>query len=96
MNWTWWPCPTEKFDQLTMPVALDCVTVRLVGDVLPIETLPLATVPPVGSDCAAAGWAQPRPHKIAIVLAEARKSLVNDLMADGRKDVDEIIEPPSA
>jgi hypothetical protein len=81
-----------------MPVRLDCVTVRLVGDVEPIATLPLATVPPVGSDCAINGWAQPRPHNSAIVLTEARKSLVHDLMADVRRqDVDEtIIEPPSA
>jgi len=29
--------------------------VRLVGEVEPIATLPLATVPPVGSDCAIEG-----------------------------------------
>jgi hypothetical protein len=80
-----------------MPVALDWVTVRLVGDVEPMATLPLATVPPVGSDCAIDGCAQPKPHNSAITLTEARNSLVHDLMADERHDVDEtIIEPPSA
>ena len=74
-----------------MPVRLDWLTVRLVGDVEPIETFPLATVPPVGSDCAIDGCAQPRPHKSAIKLTEARNSLVHDLMADERPDVDETI-----
>lgn len=80
-----------------MPVELDWLIVRLVGDVALIETFPLATVPPVGSDCAIDGCAQPRPHKSAITLTEARKSLVNDVMADEKPDVEEtIIEPPSA
>ena len=80
-----------------MPVELDWVTVRLVGDVAPIETFPLATVPPVGSDCAIDGCAQPRPHNSAIKLTEVRNSLVHDLMSGERHDVDEtIIEPPSA
>ena len=69
-----------------MPVRLDWLIVRLVGDVALIETFPLATVPPVGSDCANDGCAQPRPHKSATKLTEARSSL-----ADGRPDVDETI-----
>ena len=64
---------------------------RLVGEVELIETFPLATVPPVGSDCAIDGCAQPRPHKSAIRLTEVRKSLVNDVMADEKPDVDETI-----
>jgi hypothetical protein len=48
------PCPIEKLDQLTMPVRLDWLIVRLVGDVELIATLPLTTVPPPGSDCAIA------------------------------------------
>jgi hypothetical protein len=64
------PCPIEKLDQLTMPVRLDWVTVRLVGDVEPIATFPLATVPPLGSDCAIDGCAQPRPHSSAMELTE--------------------------
>ena len=91
LNWTWWPCPTEKLDQLTMPVALDWVTVRPVGDVEPIATFPLTTVPPVGSDCAIDGCAQPRPHKSAIRLTEARNSLLRELMADEKPNVDETI-----
>ena len=74
-----------------MPVELDWVTVRLVGDVEPIETFPLATVPPVGSDCAIVACAQPRPHKSAIRLTEARNSLLHDFTLDGRPDVDETI-----
>jgi hypothetical protein len=91
------PCPIEKLDQLTIPVRLDWLIVRLVGDVELIETFPLATVPPVGRDCANDGCAQPRPHRSAIRLTEARKSLVNDVVADEKPDVEEtIIEPPSA
>ena len=74
-----------------MPVRLDWLIVRLVGDVELIETLPLATVPPVGRDCAIDGCAQPRPHRSAIRLTEARNSLVHDLMAGERHDVDETI-----
>ena len=77
---------------MTIPVALDWVTVRLVGDVEPIETLPLATVPPVGRDCAIDGCGQPRPNKSAIKLTEARNSRVHDLMFDERSDVDETIK----
>ena len=33
------PCPTEKLDQLTMPVRLDWLIVRLVGEVEPIESV---------------------------------------------------------
>jgi len=80
-----------------MPVALDCVTVRLVGELEPIETLPLTTAPPVGSDCAIDGCAKARPHKSAGKLTEVRKFQVQDSMAEERQDVDEmIIEPPSA
>ena len=97
LNWTWLPCPTEKLDQLTMPVALDCVTVRLVGEFAPIETLPLTTVPPDGSDWAIDGWAKPKPHKSARELTEVQKFQVQDSTAAERQDVDEmIIEPPSA
>jgi hypothetical protein len=85
------PCPIEKLDQLTIPVRLDWVIVRLVGEVEPIETLPLATVPPVGRDCAIDGCAQPRPHKSAIRLTEVRNSLLHNLTLDGRPDVDETI-----
>jgi hypothetical protein len=84
-------CPTEKLDQLTMPVELDWVTVRLVGDVAPIATFPLTTVPPVGNDCAIDGCVQPKPHKSAITLTEAENSLLHDLTPDGRPDVDETI-----
>ena len=91
------PCPIEKLDQLTMPVRLDWPIVRLVGEVELIETVPLATVPPVGRDCASDGCAQPRPHNSTTTLTEARKSLVDDVMADEKPDVEEtIIEPPSA
>jgi hypothetical protein len=91
------PCPIEKLDQLTIPVRLDWLIVRLVGDAELIETFPLATVPPVGSDCANDGCAQPRPDNSAIRLTEARKSLVADVMADEKPDMEEtIIEPPSA
>ncbi|KRR03806.1 hypothetical protein CQ10_17790 [Bradyrhizobium valentinum] len=97
LNWTWWPCPIEKLDQLTIPVRLDWVTVRLLGEVELIATFPLATVPPVGSDCAIDGCAQPKLHNSAIKLTEVRNSPVHGLMADGRHDVDEtIIEPTSA
>jgi hypothetical protein len=51
------PCPIEKLDQLTIPVRLDWLIVRLVGDVELIETFPLATVPPAGRDCAKDGCA---------------------------------------
>jgi hypothetical protein len=91
------PCPIEKLDQLTIPVRLDWLIVRLLGEVELIETFPLATVPPAGSDCALDGCAQPRPHNSAIKLTEARNSLVLDLRAGETHDVDEtIIEPPSA
>ena len=80
-----------------MPVRLDWLIVRLVGEVELIATFPLATVPPVGRDCAITGCEQPKPHKSTITLTEARKSLVHGLMADERHDVDEtIIELPSA
>jgi hypothetical protein len=85
------PCPIEKLDQLTIPVRLDWLIVRLVGEAELIETFPLATVPPVGRDCANDGCAQPRPHKSAIRLTEARNSLLHDLTLDGRPDVDETI-----
>ncbi len=74
-----------------MPVRLDWLIVRLVGEVEPIATFPLATVPPVGSDCAIAGCAQPRPHNSAIKLTEVRNSREHDLRADERPDVDETI-----
>ena len=74
-----------------MPVELDWVTVRLVGDVELIATFPLATVPPVGSDCAIDGCAQHKPHNSAIKLTEVRSSRVHDLRADERSDVDETI-----
>ena len=74
-----------------MPVELYCVTVRLVGDVEVIATFPLTTVPPVGSDCAIVGCGQPRPHKSATRLTEARNSLLHNLTLDGRPDVDETI-----
>jgi hypothetical protein len=80
-----------------MPVALDWVTVRLVGELEPIETLPLTTVPPDGNDCAIDGCVNPRPHKSARELTEVRKFQVLDSVAEKRLDVDEmIIEPPSA
>jgi len=80
-----------------MPVRLDWVIVRLVGEVEPIETLPLATVPPVGRDCAKDGCAQPKPHNSAIKLTEVRNFLAQDVTADDRHAVDEtIIEIPSA
>jgi hypothetical protein len=85
------PWPIEKLDQLTMPVELDWVTVRLVGDVELIETFPLATVPPAGRDCANDGCAQPKPHNSAIRLTEARKSLVDDVMPDEKPGLDETI-----
>jgi hypothetical protein len=88
LNWTWLPCPTEKLDQLTMPVELDWLTVRLVGDVGPIVTFPLTTVPPAGSDCAIDGWAQPGPHNSAITLTEVRNSLQLDLIADAIPDIE--------
>ena len=69
-----------------MPVRLDWLIVRLVGEVELIETFPLATVAPVGSDCANDGCAQPRPHRSAIRLTEARSSL-----AEKRPGVDETI-----
>ena len=71
-----------------MPVRLDWLMVRLVGDVELIETFPLATVPPAGSDCANDDCAEPRPHKSAIRLTEARKSLVDDVMPDEKPDLD--------
>jgi hypothetical protein len=74
-----------------MPVRPDWLIVRLVGEVEPIATFPLATVPPVGRGCANDGCAQPRPHNSAIKLTEARNSLVHDLMAGERHDVDETI-----
>ena len=69
-----------------MPVRLDWLIVRLVGDVELMATFPLTTVPPAGSDCAIDGCAQPKPHNSAIELTEARNSL-----ADKRLDVDETI-----
>jgi hypothetical protein len=92
LNWTWLPCPTEKVDQLTMPVELDWVTVRFAGEVEPIVTFPLTTVPPVGSDCAIDGCAQPKPPNSAITLTEVRKSLLLDLMADAKPDIDPDID----
>jgi hypothetical protein len=65
--------------------------VRLVGDVALIATFPLATVPPVGRDCAIDGCGEPRPHSSAIKLTEARNSLLHDLTLDERPDVDETI-----
>jgi hypothetical protein len=62
--------------------------VRPVGDVEPIATFPLTTVPPAGSDCAIDGCAQPRPHNSAIPLTEARNSQRFDLMANARPDID--------
>jgi hypothetical protein len=56
---------------------------------LPIETFPLATVPPDGSDCAIDDCAQPRPHNSAMTLTEARNSPLHDLTADERPDGDE-------
>jgi len=91
LNWTWLPCPIEKFDQLTMPVRLDWLIVRLVGDVEPIATFPLATVPPLGSDCAIAGCAQPMPNESAIKLTEVRNFLAQDLIADKRHAADDTI-----
>ena len=69
-----------------MPVRLDWLIVRLVGDVELIETFPLTTVPPVGSDCAIAGCMWLKLHKSAITLTEPRSSL-----ADKSPDVDETI-----
>ena len=74
-----------------MPVRLDWLIVRLVGDVELIETLPLTTVPPAGNDCAIDGCAQPMPHKSAITLTEARNSLLHELTLDRRPDVDKTI-----
>jgi len=50
-------------------------------------TFPLTTVPPVGSDCASDGCAQPRLNS-AITLTEARNSLPLGLMADAGPHVD--------
>jgi hypothetical protein len=72
-------------------VALDCVTVKLVGELEPIETLPLTTVPPLGSVCAIDGCAQPRPDNSAIRLTEVRNSRAHDLTADEGLDVNETI-----
>ncbi len=79
-----------------MPVRLDWLIVRLVGEVELIETFPLATVPPVGRDCASDGCAQPKPQRSATKLTEVRASLVDDVMADEKPDVEDIIEPPFA
>lgn len=48
------PAPMENDDQLTMPVGVVCVTVRLVGEDCDTETAPLTTDGWVGSDCAPA------------------------------------------
>ena len=61
-----------------MPVRLDWLIVRLVGEVELIETVPLATVPPVGRDCASDGCAQPRPHNSATTLTEVSNLLKAD------------------
>lgn len=74
-----------------MPVELDWVTVRLVGDVAPIAIFPLTTVAPVGSDCAIDACVKPIPDKSAITLTETRSSLLRNFRFDERPDEDETV-----
>ncbi len=45
---TAWPWPIEKLCQLTTALWLVCVMLSCVGEVFAIDTLPAATLPPVG------------------------------------------------
>ena len=79
-----------------MPVALDWVIVRLVGDGWEIVTLPLATVPPVGSDCAVACGTRPKLHDSATRLTEqAEICLGRDVPKIAKEPTrNVVIEPP--
>src|SRR5262245_31935045 len=75
-----------------MPVRLDCEIVRLVGDVEPIDTLPLTTVPPDGSDCAVADCPKFRNDESTAMLTELQKSSrILDVPAADETSVPDII-----
>jgi hypothetical protein len=79
-----------------MPVVLDCVTVRLVGELEPIETLPLTTVPPDGSDCAAADCPKFSSDESTAMLAEQQNSsrILDAPAGDETSAHDVLQEPP--